>query len=86
MHLEKDYFTKNVHYKEDMVVIQGEKESENCFYGITLKEWQKTKFYFLKGTEPKCDFIREHLDGKIEFLKNQVVCNKEGKIISKIVR
>ena len=85
---DKDFFTKNVHYKEDMVVIQGVKEYElhYMFSHFPFKEWEPKRFYFLKGTEPKCDYIREYVDGKIEFIKNQVLCDKKGEIIRKIVK
>lgn len=80
--IEKDYFTKNVHYSEDMVCIKGSEQYNvrRFLINYTSIETRDKNFYFLKGTEPKCDFIKEDTKGNLEFIKNGVVCDKKGKI------
>jgi len=85
--VQRDTFTKNIHFKEDMVYIKGKIEYKTYFppfsYNIVIKQSYKD-FYFLKGTEPKCDSIIEKLDGTLEFIKNNVACDKEGNIKTKL--
>lgn len=78
---ERDFFTKNVHYIEDMVCIDGHIESVYYRFYSVSKNWSYKAFYFLKGTEPKCDSIKEYEDGRLEFIRNGVICNKKGNII-----
>lgn len=80
--IEPDFFTKNLYLKSDMVCIKGEVEKSEYIPFSSHKHsyFIDKNFYFLKGTEPKCDFIRQDLDGKVEFIKNSVVCDKNGKI------
>lgn len=78
-----DYFTKNIHYLSDMVQINGEVESTYYDYFLNKeKVWKEKPFYFLKGTEPKCNSIKEYEDGRLEFIKNGVICNKKGDIVN----
>lgn len=84
--IQRDTFTKNIHFKEDMVGIKGVSEyiAGSHILDIEFKKSMSKNFYFLKGTEPKCDSIIEKLDGTLEFIKNNVACDKEGNIKTKL--
>lgn len=59
---------------EDAVEVEIRIEEEYCFpysFGKHIKEVTST-IYFKKGTEPKCDYIKQDIDGKRTYYKNDV--------------
>jgi len=79
--IKADAITKNLHFGGDMVCIKGDIEItvHNYFMGDYISTEPKD-FYFLKGTEPKCDFIKEDINGKLSYYKNNVECDMGGKL------
>lgn len=54
------------------------------FWGLEELCWSTSKAYYKKGTEPKCDYVKKYMDNRIEYIKNDVVCDKDGGVPPKV--
>lgn len=70
--------------REDAVEIYGSCEKQmSDWLGLEYVGGIPKTFHFKRGSEPKADYIKVDLKGVRTYIRNNVPCDKNGKVLKK---